>query len=149
MIVRWNLRKEGRKGRLWSGGSFTVEASFVVSMLLGIIFVILYLLFLFHDRIVVQENGCRALYSMAEGTLSADNFSMRQEAGDSLWIMRVKKATASTGVSKKGRTVKGRVVAEVNWEIPVVELFMNNLQKVNWSQEVSCVHPEEVIRWKK
>lgn len=141
--------ESGRKKAGFGRGSFTVEASFVVPMLLGIIFVILYLLFLFHDRIVVQENGCRALYSMAEGTLRADNQMMRQEVGESLWIVQIKKATASAGTRKKGRTVKGKVVAEVRWDIPVMALFMNDLQEIHWSQEVSCIHPEEVVRWKK
>lgn len=141
--------RRGGKGRFWTRGSFTVEASFVVPILLGMIFVILYVLFLLHDRIVLQENGRRALCSMAEETLSVDGQSMRKEVEDALWIVQVKKTDVSAKGSLKGRTIKGTVVAEARWNIPVMELFMNEMQEIHWSQEVSCVHPEEVIRWKK
>lgn len=141
--------RKSKNGRFWSRGSFTVEASFVVPILLGMVFVILYVLLLFHDRILVQENGYAAMCSMAEGTLSVSNQSMRQEVGDALWIAQIKKAEASAKTSPKGRIIKGTIVAEARWNIPVMELFMGSLQEIHWSQEISCVHPEEVIRWKK
>lgn len=133
------------KGRLWCRGSFTVEASFVVPILLGILFVILYLLFLFHDRILVQENGCEALYSMAEETLPANRDSMREKVEDGLWVVQVKKVD----VSKSHQAIKGTVEAQSRWDIPVMTFFLNALQKISWSQEVSCTHPEEVMRWQK
>lgn len=139
------MRTNRGKGKLWRQGSFTVEASFIVPILLGIIFVILYLLFLFHDRIVVQANGCEALYSMAEESLSANNVSMRAKVEDGLWVVRVKKAS----VSKTHKSIKGTVEAQAMWNIPVMTFFLNELQKISLSREVSCAHPEEVMRWKK
>lgn len=133
------------KGRLWYRGSFTVEASFVVPILLGILFVILYLLFLFHDRILVQENGCEALYSMAEGALPASRDSMRAKVEEGLWVLQVKKVK----VSKTHKAIRGTVEAQARWNIPIMTFFLNGLQEISWSQEVSCTHPEEVMRWKK
>ena len=117
----------------------------MVPILLGILFVIMYLLFLFHDRIVVQENGCEALYSMVEGTLPAKGDIMRTKVEDGLWAAQVKKVK----VSKKGKAIKGIVVAQARWDIPVMTFFLNELQEISWSREVSLVHPEEVMRWRK
>lgn len=139
------MRTRRGKEHFWQEGSFTVEASFVVPILLGILFVIMYLLFLFHDRIVVQENGCEALYAMVEGTLPAKGDIMRTKVEDGLWAAQVKKVK----VSKKGKAIKGTVVAQARWDIPVMTFFLNELQEISWSQEVSLVHPEEVMRWKK
>ncbi len=139
------MRMKREKGKLWQEGSFTVEACFVVPILLGIFFVIMYLLFLFHDRILVQENGCEALYSMVEGTLPANGDAMRAKVGDGLWVVQVKKVK----VKKKQNAIKGTVVAQARWEIPVMTFFLNALQEISWSQEVSSIHPEEVMKWRK
>lgn len=138
------MAKNNRQMRFWSNGSYTVEAAFIVPILLGMVFAVLYLLFLFHDRIVLQENGYEALYSMAEGSLSADNRSMKGRVENALWIVQVNK----TKVAKKHKVITGRVEAEVQWDIPVMNFFLKKVQKINWSQTVSCVHPEEVKIWK-
>ncbi len=139
------MRIGQEKEKFWCQGSFTVEASFVVPILLGILFVILYLLFLFHDRVVIKENGCEALYSMVEGTLPKNRDSMKEKVQDGLWLVQLKKVK----VSKKHNAVKGTVVAQAKWDIPVMTFFLNELQEISWSQEVSCVHPEEVMKWRK
>lgn len=125
---------------LWQGASLTVEAVFVVPVLLGMAFMIIYILFLFHDRIVLKENGCEALCAMAEeGTVLKDG-AMKEKVGDSLWLVEIEKAK----VSKKHSTVKGTVTARAEWDIPVMAFFIDRMQEINWTQELSLVHPEEL-----
>lgn len=138
------MAKNNRNFRFWSTGSFTVEAAFVVPILLGIVFAVLYLLFLFHDRIVLQEKGYEALYSMAEGSLPVENRTMKERTENALWIVQIKK----TKVSKKHKMITGKIEAEVQWDIPVMNFFLEKVQKIDWSQTISCVHPEEVKIWK-
>lgn len=139
------IHKDFEKRMYWFKGSFTVEAAFVVPVLLGIAFVILYLLFLFHDRVVLQENGYQALCAMAEETIDVDSRTLRKEIDDALWIVQVKKAN----ITKKRQVITGKVVAQVQWEIPVIHFFLQEKQSIDWNQKVSCIHPEEVVGWKK
>lgn len=129
----------------WSRGSLTVEATFVVPILLGMVFTVMYILFLFHDRAVLQENGYRALYSMAENTLPVDDSTMRREVEAAMWMVQIKKARVSQGHQK----ITGEVQAQAKWDIPVMNIFLNQVQEIEWTQKISCVHPEEVAVWRK
>ena len=134
-----------RNHRGWFRGSLTVEATFVVPILLGIVFAVMYLLFLFHDRVVLQENAYRALCSMAEDVLPVNDSIMRKEVEDALWMVQVKKVK----VSQKHHTIIGEVQAQAKWDIPVMNVFLNQVQEIQWTQKLSCVHPEEVAVWRK
>ena len=139
------MKKKQRYHSGWSRGSLTVEATFVVPILLGIVFAVMYILFLFHDRAVLQENGYRALYSMAEDILPVDDTTMRREVEDALWMVQVKKVE----VSQKQQKITGEVQAQAKWDIPVMNIFLNQVQEIQWKQKISCVHPEEVAVWRK
>ena len=127
--------------KLYLEGSITVEAAFIVPILLGIIFMIIFVLFLFHDRIVLQENANRALYCMAEGTISADSIAMRKETENALWAVRVK----NIKIAKKRGKISGKVEAETKWDIPIIKMFLNERQEVGWEGEVSCIQPDMLI----
>lgn len=131
-----------KSSRLWQKAGMTVEAVFIVPVLLGLVFMILYVLFLFHDRIVLQQSGRQALCSMADGTLEADRRMMQKEMEDVLWMMEIRKAQ----VTKKRRVITAIVTAQAKWEIPVMNYFMNEKQEICWTQKISCVHPEEVMK---
>ena len=48
-------------------GSYTVEAAFIVPIILGIAFVIMYVLFLLHDKAMLQANLDNVIFLLAEG----------------------------------------------------------------------------------
>ena len=68
-------------------GNYTVEAAFIVPMILGIVFAIMYMLFFLHDKVVLQENLRTVVLSVAQsenvsgGNVVIDNLTERIEKG--------------------------------------------------------------------
>jgi hypothetical protein len=123
-------------------GSYTVEAAFIVPLALGIAFVILYTLFLLHDRVILQANLNNVLCRMAEedgeGETTYDSV-LKQ----SLWCMEIKTEELSDGAF----WIKGSVSAGASWEIPVLSVFIDKEQTVSLSESYGNVQPEEIIRY--
>ena len=47
--------------------NYTIEAAFIVPMILGIIFAMIYMLFFLHDKVILQENIRYSVICLAEG----------------------------------------------------------------------------------
>lgn len=123
-------------------GSYTIEAVFVVPIVLGISFLILYTLFLQHDRVILQANLDNVLFLAAEGDSDClqDYESYLRE---SLWCMEVQEAELSDGQV----WVRGKVTAEAFWKIPVLSYFIAGQQRVSLSESFGRLQPEEIIRY--
>ena len=131
-----------REIKLEENGSYTVEAAFIVPIVLGIAFLILYTLFLQHDRVILQANLDNTLFLTAEGD---DN--CKQECQNylqkSLWCMEIQEAELSDGMV----WIQGNVEAEAFWKVPVLTYFINGKQKLSLSESYSVIQPEEIIRY--
>ena len=123
-------------------GSYTIEAVFVVPIVLGISFLILYTLFLQHDRVILQANLDNVLFLAAEG----DSDCMQDYESylrKSLWCMEVQEAELSDGQV----WVRGKVTAEAFWKIPVLSYLIAGQQRVSLSESYGRLQPEEILRY--
>lgn len=123
-------------------GSYTVEAAFVVPIVIGLAFTILYTLFLQHDRVILQENLANALFLAAESDKDCGQ-DYETFFRESLWCMKIKQAEVTSG----SIWIRGSVTAEAAWEIPVLSYFMAGKQETVLSETYCKIHPEEVIRF--
>lgn len=125
-------------------GSYTVEAAFVVPVVLGMAFVILYTLFLQHDKVMLQANLDNLIFLMAE---DCEDYRQEYQAylQESLWCMKIKKAEVSSGIIK----ICASIEAEAVWEIPLLSYFIDGKQKITIKEDYCKIHPEEVLRYGK
>lgn len=131
-----------KRVKITEKGSYTVEAAFVVPIVLGIAFLILYTLFLQHDKVVLQANLDNVIFLAAEG----DSGCMREYKSylqESLWCMEVQEAELSDGLV----WIRGNVTAEAFWKIPVLSYFIVGQQKISLSESYSKIQPEEIVRY--
>ena len=127
-------------------GSFAVEAAFVVPIVLGIIFSMLYVLYIFHDSTVLYGNMHSAVVSVAEGKKTYSGIEeWKEDMQEGLWIFKVK----SGNISKDILYVKSSVCADCNLDIPVIRYFMNGRQKVEFEDKYLITHPCQALRLKK
>ena len=149
-------------------GNYTVEAAFIVPMILGIVFAIMYMLFFLHDKVVLQENLRTVVLSVAQnenvsgGNVVIDNLTERIEKGaesslgkkgntvtgykeqvsKNLIVLKVKNADCNVGI--KYVTAKANAVANMN--IPVIAYFMKKKNKI--CLKTRCLKPESML-WRK
>lgn len=124
-------------------GSYTVEAAFVVPLILGVAFVVLYILFLLHDKVVLQSNIDNVIFLLAEE--KADKEEYGECLSEGLWFTQLEQVKI-----KNGRLIvsaKARITA--NLAIPVLTYFMNGKQEISVSESYCRVQPEVVIRYGK
>lgn len=133
-------RKRGIKTE--ENGSYTVEAAFVAPIVLGIAFLILYTLFLQHDKVILQANLENALFLAVEGDSSCKQ-RCQEYLQKSLWCMEIQETELSDGMV----WIRGNVAAEAFWKIPVLTYFTNGKQKLSLSESYSTIQPEEIIRY--
>ncbi len=129
---RWNKR-----------GSYSVEAAFIVPIVLGICFTVLYTLFLLHDRCVLAGNVHEVLMLSAAENLAEENCQEYLEKP--LWCMDV------TAVQRKesGGSVRFIVQAEADIKIPVMNIFMKHLQKFTLQASYPVRQPDGIIRYRR
>lgn len=126
-------------------GSYVVEAAFVVPVVLGIIFAMIYVLYYLHDKTVVYSNMQQAVVNVAEGRKEyKNNEEWQQDMQENLWIFNV----VSGGISKNKLYIQSDVTAECNLDIPVIKYFINNKQEISAQDKYLAVHPEFIIRAK-
>ncbi len=134
-----------KQNKSYASGSYTVEAAFIVPMLLGIFFVILYVLFLLHDKAVLQANLQNVLYLLAEEQISCQQEEYERYLEQSLWLMEV----TESEIKKGGLSFSGKVTAEAELNIPVLSFFMAKSQKVEMAEECRKLQPEQIKGIKK
>ena len=89
-------------------GSYTVEAAFVIPIVLGVVFVLLYALFWAHDQCVLQANIQNGLIQYSDiGEELPTNEEWKRTLQQNLWMGSV----TETAISHK-RTLYGRMILQ-------------------------------------
>lgn len=123
-------------------GSYTVEAAFLVPIVLGIVFTLLYTLFILHDRAILQGNINELLQQEIAGE-NKEQTVCRSVLEEGLWCMEIKECS----FQKKKWKKKVTALAQSKWNIPVLAYFMNNTQRVERSESCMTLQPEVVMRY--
>lgn len=128
---------------LWDG-SYTVEAAFIVPMVLGILYAWMFHLFYLHDQVVMDGMLQELVVQWPEDDWEDDQRTQewRKQIQNDLWIAKIDKIEIQ---QNKLRT-KGTISASAAWRIPVMEMFMGNCFTSSITQNVSNVRAEEVLR---
>ncbi len=124
-------------------GSYTIEAIFVVPIILGLIFVMIYILYYFHDKNVVYSNMQKAVINVAEDRKEYTNDKeWQQDMQDNLWIFKIK----SGSISKDKLYIKSDVLAECDLDIPILNYFLKSTQQIELRDKYLAVNPADIIR---
>lgn len=123
-------------------GSYTVEAAFIVPIILGIAFVIMYVLFLLHDKAMLQANLDNVIFLLAEGE-EIEKKDYGKYISKALWLVDVQEIE----IKNKKSVVSGKVKADAHLGIPVLTYFINGKQEIILSESYYKIQPELVIRF--
>lgn len=124
-------------------GSYTVEAAFIVPMVLGIVFMILYLLLWHHDRCVLQVDLQDQVFLSAQQ--KKENSQSIKELQKKLWIMVVEKQE----IYSNAFLIKGRIIARSRVKIPLLTFILHENQKIELEETYPVKQPDEVRRYRK
>ncbi|HBA96825.1 MAG TPA: hypothetical protein DCZ23_01825 [Lachnospiraceae bacterium] len=126
-------------------GSYAVEAAFVVPIILGLIFAMIYVMYYFHDKNVVYANMQKAAVNVAEGRKEyKDSKEWQEDMQENLWMFKV----TSGKISKDKLYIKSDIKAECSLDIPVINYFLESKQQIVLEDKYLAVHPEYMIRIK-
>lgn len=139
------MRKKNKKkwGRV--SASYTLEAAFVVPIILGILFALLYYLYYEHDQVLFRANLKQEVILLAKNQedLPKDK-TWRKQLQENLWMAKVDGGS----VRKTAMKIKGSGKAQMNLHIPVMEYFLAGQQEISWSYDCDFWQPEQIIRQK-
>lgn len=125
-----------------TSASYTIEAVFIVPIVTGMVFVIFYVLFLLHDKVILQANLENLVFLLAEkGEVSESEYEEYLLTG--VWLMRLENVT----VKNKKMYVKGAVKGKVSMEIPIFGDLIGKEQVVEVSEKYYKIQPEEILRY--
>ncbi len=126
-------------------GSYTVEAAFIVPIILGILFSMIYILYIYHDKVILYSNMEKTMISVVNGERQISNDEeWQKELSQNLWFFKIK----SGSISEHAVIVKANVSAEQNLSIPVMEYFMAGRQKIELSSDYIKTNPSMALRIK-
>lgn len=126
-------------------GSYAVEAAFVVPVVLGLIFAMMYVLYYLHDKNVIYSNMQKATVHVAEGKKEyKSDKEWQEDMQNNLWMFQVK----SGEISDNKLYITSKVQAECNLEIPVLNYFLGSKQQIELENKYMAAHPEHMIRIK-
>ena len=126
-------------------GSYTLEAVFIVPIILGLIFAMIYIIFYLHDKAVVYGNMHQAVVHIATGRKTYNsNEEWQQDIQENLWIFQV----VSGEVNKDKLYIKSEAVAECSLNIPVIGYFIDSKQEIRAEDKYLAIHPEFIVRTK-
>lgn len=124
-------------------GSYTVEAAFIVPMVLGIVFMILYLILWHHDRCVLQADLQDRVFLMAEKEKKESG--PIEELQKKMWIMTIDKKE----ISSNALLIKGKVAAHSRVNIPLLTFMLYGSQKIELEETYPAKQPDEARRYRK
>lgn len=136
---------EDRKRALdwkWSG-SYTVEAAFVVPIILGILFAWMFEVFYFHDQVVLSGMMQQQVIKKAGNMQEYSTEEIKKELQGKLWLLEI----LSVKERKKLGKVNYGVQAAVTWDIPIMKDFLKGA--VNYQRKWSCYNtpPDYLLRF--
>lgn len=150
-------------------GSYTVEAAFLVPLILGILFAWLFQLFYLHDKVVLngmlEEMIIQREESVSDEVKEEQEFHWKTETGDGmeeekgqkenwsqfdereriqshLWMMRIDSFQENRGITNTKYVLR----SSATWNIPVMDIFLKNYFVCEVSEEINHIHPENWVR---
>lgn len=139
------MKITGDKKRWWLKGSYTVECTFVVPIILGMIFALLYVLFYEHDKLVARGNIRNGIVTYAtEEKEIPESAQWERQVQSQLWMGKVTKAT----ISQNSFTVKAVANIQLHLSIPVLHDFLEEKQEIHCEMRWEAWNPAQRIRWK-
>ena len=142
-LCRMILCKRGC--RAWMRGSYTLEAAFVVPIILGIIFSLMYVLFYEHDRLVACGNVREGiLHCAVNGEKFPEQYQWQKQIQSDLWIGKV----TDGDIHNSTFEIKGDAKITLGLAIPVIHMFLGEKQEIYCEEAWSIWQPAEAVRWK-
>jgi len=123
-------------------GSYAVEAAFIVPIVLGLAFTILYTLFWLHDQVILQAKLKNLIFLEAEEGAAYEK-GCQAYLQECLWCLHLQEAEIGKGMT----AVSGSAKAQAQWKIPIMSFFMEEKQGAAFSESYGLLHPEESIRY--
>lgn len=138
------MKMIGKGKQWWVRGSYTVECAFIVPIVLGIIFALLYVLFYEHDKLVAQGNiRSGVLEYVTSGEDLPELSQWKKQVQSQLWMGKVTEAN----IYHSGLVIKGTAKIELRWKVPVMHYFLEEKQEMNCEMKWDVWNPTQVIRW--
>lgn len=136
-------RQQGDKKSGWLSASYTVEAAFIVPVILGVCFVLLYFLYYEHDKALLYANIKQEVIALAQDPKDMPNdVEWSKRLQKNLWMAEV----ISGSVSKTTMQIKGSAAMQMCLQIPIMEYFMDPQQSAYCSYCQDRWQPERILR---
>ncbi len=127
--------------------NYTIEAAFIVPMILGIIFAMIYMLFFLHDKVILQENIRYSVICLAEGGESSKEDDKKISKRDISKNLRVFNITnVKCDIGKIYIKVEVKAVSKI--DIPVVGYFMKRTKKICLKTKYLKIKPDVMVRYR-
>lgn len=127
----------------WAEGSYTLEAAFVVPIILGILFAMLYFLYYEHDKAILQGNLQESILGVASGEQDLpDSREWKKQLQKHLWRGTVTEGT----IKKKTLSVQGSGAVEMRLRIPVMQFFLADKQEIREELHKTTWQPDQAVR---
>ena len=128
-------------------GSYTVEAAFVIPIVLGVVFVLLYALFWVHDQCVLQANIQNGLIQYSDtGEELPTNEEWKRTLQQNLWMGNV---TRKQQFPTKGRCGKGRQSWNLYGQNDLTAIFFADSQNSVYCLEWDEQQPSDIVRFRR
>ena len=126
-------KKQSFRNYVWKWkGSYTLEAVFVIPLVLGIIFAWMFELFYFHDRVVLDGIMQQNLMEKVGKIQEYSTVEIQKELEKKLWLLEISSLKEKESLGK----CKYQMKVQVAWDIPVMREFLNGL--LHFQKEWSC-----------
>lgn len=120
-----------------------MEMAFVFPIILGILFSVMFVLFYKHDELMMQHNLRDGLLQHEDKLPNKQQW--KSELQENLWMGQVK----SCEIKQNTKEIRGNVKVQMEWKIPVMRYFLDDLQVIQKKGTRTRWQPEQILRWKK
>lgn len=126
-------------------GSYTVEAAFVVPVILGIIFAYILFVMIERDKVILQGETEKYMIEQIEESRVRTDAEWKEELQEKLWLLKLKK------IARKERpdSFQIKLVAAVEISVPAVHIFYSGKRQVTVTKKLIAATPEDTLRWKR
>lgn len=138
--------------------NYTVEAAFIVPMILGIIFAMIYMLFLLHDKAVLQADLRENVICIDENQKNSSYVNKREknrktgykngisktEISKNLKIFKITNVKCDIGKLY----IKAEVTAVSKIDVPVARHFMKKKRRISFKTKYLRVRPNTFVRYR-
>jgi hypothetical protein len=137
-------KREGTRNYMWDG-SYTVEAAFMIPMILGILYAWMFQLFYLRDQVVMRGMLEEIVVECQMGRDTGDGYDLqayKQTVQSCLWIAKI------TSLEQKNNALqtKCKMEASATWKISLIDPFLGQYFHSSFNSSVGNTRPEKVLR---